>query len=125
MEEPFKPPPPQGNLPIIQKLISAYKLWQEFLPHFPKHSKYTLGEKIDGLFLEIIELLFTTSILSKSGKLPFIQKASVKFDILKFFLQVAWEVKALNDKRYIALSKQLIEIGKMLGGWLKQNSAST
>jgi hypothetical protein len=39
--------------------------------------------------------------------------------LLKFFLQVAWEIKALDNKKYIRLSEKLDEIGKMLGGWLK------
>jgi len=39
---------------------------------------------------------------------------------------VLWETKSLDDKKYIALSSPLDEIGKMLGGWngqlAKQNS---
>jgi hypothetical protein len=39
---------------------------------------------------------------------------------------VLWETKSINDKKYIALSLQMEEIGKMLGGWngqlTKQNS---
>jgi len=39
--------------------------------------------------------------------------------VLKFFLQIAWEIKALENKKYIALSEKLNEVGKMLGGWRK------
>lgn len=48
-------------------------------------------------------------------------------DLLKFFLQIAWELKALDNKKYLALSAPLIEVGKMLGGWRKQltNEAPT
>ena len=35
-------------------------------------------------------------------------------------LQIAWEIKALDAKKYILLSGKLDEIGRMLGGWLKQ-----
>jgi len=45
--------------------------------------------------------------------------ASVKLDLLKFFLQIAWEIKSLDNKKYILLSERLNEIGKMLGGWIK------
>ena len=30
-----------------------------------------------------------------------------------------WDMKALDNKRYLALSEQLNDIGKMLGGWRK------
>jgi hypothetical protein len=37
-----------------------------------------------------------------------------------------WETKSLDNKKYIALSVKLDEVGKMLGGWsgqiIKQNS---
>jgi hypothetical protein len=49
-----------------------------------------------------------------------------KIDTLKIFLMIIWETKSLDDKKYIALSAPIDEIGKMLGGWsgqlTKQNS---
>jgi len=107
-------------LPIIQKLISAYKLWHNHLLFFQKVSRYNIGSKIDFLFLETIENLFTASHKTREQKTVYLYRASEKFDVLKFLLQVAWEIKALDNKKYISLSLELNEIGKMLGGWLKQ-----
>jgi hypothetical protein len=109
-------------LPVLQKLIAAYKIWQEFLRPFPKTSRYTLGEKVDSLFLEVIEFAFLTAQFYMGKKLPYIRKAILKLDMLKFFLQITWEIKALDNKKYIILSEYLNEIGKMLGGWLKRLS---
>ena len=86
---------------------------------FPKQSRYTLGAKIDTYFLVVIELLFVASYLPKGEKRPYLQKASIKLDLIKFFLQIAWEVKSLDNKKYIAFSEPLDEIGKMLEGWIK------
>ena len=112
--------PPRGVLPVLQKLVAAYKIWQTSLPHFPKTSRYTLGEKIDSLFVEIIEYIVIASYLTKQEKLPYLKKGLVRLDVLKFFLQVAWEIKAVDNKKYIELSEKLFEIGRMLGGWNKQ-----
>lgn len=117
--------PPPTKLPIIQKLVSTYKLWDEYVQHFPKKSRYTLGSKIDTLLLESIELLFTASYVPREQKLSILQKATTQFDTLKFFLQVAWEIKALDNKKYIALSAPLDEVGRMLGGWRKQTSGGS
>jgi len=113
-------PPQRNSIPIIQRLTETYKLWHEYVQHFPKNSKYTLGLKIDSLFLEIIELIFSAKYQTKQEKLPTIINASNRLDLLKFFLQIAWETKALDDKKYITLSEKLNEIGKMLGGWHRQ-----
>lgn len=51
--------------------------------------------------------------------MPVLQKANGKLDLLKFFLQISWEIKILDNKKYIVLSEQLNEIGKMIGGWSK------
>jgi len=101
-------------------LVAVYKLWHEFLPHFPRKSRYTLGIRIDSLFIETVENIFTASRLPRDQKLPFLQKSSAKLDMLKFFLRVAWEIKSLDNKKYIIISEHLEEIGKMLGGWQKQ-----
>ena len=105
---------------IIQRLIGAYKLWQEYIGHFPKKSRHTLGGKIDSLFIDTAELMFTASYLTKDKKLPYIQKGIGTFDLLKFFLQIAWETGSMDNKKYAALSEPLSEIGRMLGAWYKQ-----
>jgi len=89
------------------------------LPNFQKDSRYTIGTKIDSLFLETIELIIKAAYSDKVEKLISLKNASVKLDLLKFFLQIAWEIKSLDNKKYILLSERLDEIGKMLGGWIK------
>ena len=101
-------------------MVVVYKLWQEYLPHFPKTSRYTLGAKIDELLIEISELLCEASYLSKGQKIPYIQRASTKLDMLKIFLQIAWEIGALSNHKLISLLEPIHEIGKMVGGWRKQ-----
>ena len=112
-------PPSRFSLSLIQKLVQAYKLWHSFLAVFPKSSRYTLGIKIDSLFLEVIELIIKASYSNKLEKFISLKNASVKLDLLKFFLQITWEIKSLDNKKYILISEKLNEIGKMLGGWIK------
>jgi len=77
------------------------------------------GERIDFTFLDVIELLHTASYLGKERKLPYLEKAGNKLDLLKFLLQIAWEIKAIDNKKYISISKYLNEMGRMVGGWSK------
>jgi hypothetical protein len=113
------------NLPILQKITQAYKLWHNTLPHIPRLTRYSLGEKINDLFIELSELILTASYTAKEQKGPVIQRASVRLDTLKFFLQIGWELKALDNKRFAELSQPLVEVGKMLGGWQKQIQTQT
>jgi hypothetical protein len=90
------------------------------LIHLPRHTKYTLGAKIDSLFIECIELSLLAGYTPKEQKPAIIQKLSAEFDSLKFFLKLLWEIKGLKDQKYISLSQLLAQIGRMIGGWLNQ-----
>jgi len=83
----------------------------------PRHTKFTLGTKIYNLFTDCIELSLIAGYASKKDKLNYIQKLSSKFDALKFFLKILWEIKGITDQKYADLTQQLTPIGKMIGGW--------
>ena len=82
--------------------------------------KYSLAKKINVLFTDVIELILTAGFTTKEYKPALIQKASIKLDTLKYFLQLAWELKALDNKQFTAISSPVVEAGKMLGGWQRQ-----
>ncbi|MEK7464632.1 MAG: four helix bundle protein [Patescibacteria group bacterium] len=122
------PPPEAKNftqLPVLGKITDAYKLWQEFLPHFPKTSRYTLGVRIDNLFLNIIEIVFSAVSNGSINRLAKVKNSTLTLDSLKFLLQISWETKSLDTKKYVLISGKLVEIGKMLGGWLRHLSQKT
>ncbi len=95
------------------------------MPNMAKTSRYTLGQKIDDLFIEITELIFLASHLAKEQKLPHLQRAAAKLDLLKLFLQISWEIKAIDNGKYIMLAEPLEEVGRMLGGWVRQTMGGT
>ncbi|MEK9134775.1 MAG: four helix bundle protein [Patescibacteria group bacterium] len=113
-------PPRPALLPILQKAKSAYLLWYQYYPIIPKTHRYSLGQKIDNLFVNAIEAITTAGFLNKEEKLPYVRLARRKIDTLKIFLMMCWETKSLDDKKYIALSLKIDELGKMLGGWQGQ-----
>lgn len=122
-------PPPYGVLPVVQKIKNLYSLWFQYYQTLPKTHRYSLGFRVDSLFIETIEAIVTASFLTREEKLPFVRLALRKVDTLKILLQVLWEAKSLDNKKYIDLSKSLEEIGRMLGGWsgqlIRQNSLAT
>jgi hypothetical protein len=78
------------------------------------------------LFVELIESISVASFLQKDEKLTWVRIAIRKIDTIKVLFMILWESKSIDSKKYIALSLQIEEVGKMLGGWsgqiVKQNS---
>jgi len=118
--------PPVRILPVLSKVKESYILWYKFYQDLPKTHRYTLGQRIDTLFIEIIEAIAAASFLSRNEKHPYVRLAIKKMDTLRVLLMILWETRSLDNKKYIALSLKLDEAGKMLGGWngqlAKQNS---
>ena len=102
---------------MVLTLKDSYSLWQQILPHASKTQRRTLGEKIDGLFLETLELAFRASYLSGLQKVAAVENSIVRLDLVKFFLLISWEIGMITDKQYAHLSAPLVEASKMLVGW--------
>jgi len=129
MEKRFSHPSnstPQKLLPVLERLKGLYLLWFLYYKDLPKLHRHSLGQKIDTYFVDIIEAVSFAGFLKQDEKASYIRFAIRKLDTLKILLMVLWETKTLDNKKYIALSVKIDEIGKMLGGWngqlAKQNS---
>ena len=110
----------------MAKVKDAYLLWYGYYHNLPKVHRYSLGQRIDILFIETIESLTTATYLRREEKLPYVRLSIRKVDTLKVLLMILWETKSLDNKKYGALSVKIEDVGRMLGGWhgqlAKQNS---
>ena len=86
---------------------------------FPKAEKYTLGQKIENVILEILEFLLSAAYAPKQEKTLLLKEADAKLNLLKTLIRLASEIKALDNKKYLALQEKLQEIGRMVGGWIR------
>ena len=122
----YKATPPPRILPVLGKVKEAYLLWYTFYQDLPKSHRHSLGQRIDTLFVEVIEAISAASFLSPQEKHPYVRLAIKKSDTLRVLLMILWETKSISDKKYITLSVKIEDAGKMLGGWngqlTKQNS---
>ena len=110
---------------MLIKSKESYSIWFKYLTDFPKTYRYSLGSKIDGYYLELLENIFTCLYLSGNQKINRLTTSISKLDGVKFFLQIAWENKCISNEKYLLLSTSLNEIGKMLGGWKKGLESKT
>lgn len=103
----------------MHRICNVYRLFHDCLKTFPKLERFTLGTKTENVILEILELALSASYSPKYKKNEALRKASDKTDLLKYLIRLAHETESINAKRYIALEEQVLEIGKMIGGWIK------
>ena len=104
----------------------AYQTWHVYLINLKQINRATIGQKIDFEHLALLEFIFRACFAyDKFEKLSLVSHAIAKNDLLKFFLQIAWEQKIVDHKQYAALILLLDEVGRMLGGWKKDIADKT
>lgn len=104
---------------IFSKVYELYKSYSQLHISFPKAKRYSLGNAIDGSIISILELVIEAEHTSKQHKAQLLQKAGIKIDLTKVLMRLACETRCIEDKKYRLASASLVEIGKMLGGWIK------
>ncbi len=111
---------------MLVRTKDSYKVWHTHLVNISKVNRHTIGVKIDGIFLSLLETIFRATFASdKFEKLSLVSQAIGKADLLKFFLQIGWEQKMLDHTVYGNIILQLDEVGRMLGGWKKSLQEKT
>ncbi len=89
----------------------------------PRTSRYTTGARIETHLLDLLEIIYKAYYASLENKNVLIVAAISKADLVKYFLQIAWENKLMKDKPYGEISEKIQEVGRILGGW-KNNVAA-
>lgn len=82
---------------------------------FPRSQRFVLGDRIEGLFLDILELLIEANY--SHSKIELLNRANLKLEKGRYLIRVARELHYFNLKAYEFSSRSVNEIGKMIGGW--------
>ncbi len=107
------------DIPIFKKTYDLYKTFYGYRALIPKQDRYTIWQRCENIILDTLEGILLASQTSKLEKLPILEKASVKLNLLRVFVRLMKEMKTLDNKKYVALEVIIGEIGRMLGGWVR------
>ncbi|MBW2345684.1 MAG: diversity-generating retroelement protein Avd [Deltaproteobacteria bacterium] len=102
-------------------ITKTYDLLKWAIPHLkklPRDQRFLLGDRIEGHLLDILELLLSANYSRE--KLDFLKKANLKIELLRFLFRLSFDMKYLSKNRYEYASVHLDEVGKMVGGWIRQ-----
>lgn len=64
-------------------------LWLELVPHIPKTSRFTIGQRIENKFLDLLEQTYTTYYSTKDQKKDRVARCILALDTLKFLVSIA------------------------------------
>jgi hypothetical protein len=107
------------EIPLVKKLYELYRYAHKSVSVFPKHERYSLGEKIETNILEAVEAVIFGNAQPKNFKDAYLLRANAKIEVLKILFRLAMDNEFINSTQYLKTEEYLQEAGKMLGGWIK------
>jgi len=108
-----------GFPPVIERIKNTYKQWILVERNLPKCERFGLGQKVDLLFIDLLDLMQKASFSPIETKVSLLGDSLSKVDSLRFFVQFCWELKLIPSKQFTMIAQEIEEIGRMIGGWRK------
>ncbi len=110
------------NMPLYLKLISLLKKEYLIVHEMPKEYKFSLGQDLLGKTWKMIDIFINIQIsppADKNNKIKLIKKINLHFEELKLRFRFLLELKLISLGQAAKINETLVEIGKMIGSWLK------
>ena len=107
------------DIPIFKKSYELYKSFYVSRLLIPKQDRYTIWQRSENLILDLLEGILLASQAQRARKFEVLENTSVKLNLLRVFVRLMKETKAIEARKYVAFEVLIDEIGRMLGGWIK------
>ena len=102
---------------IVLKTVNLYQDFYQEVRKWPKPEKYNLGAKCEQILIDLLTH-FLAAARHINPKFNLIQ-ANLQLQLLKLLIRIAKNIDIIQIKKYLFFEQKIVEIGKMLGGWLK------
>ena len=102
---------------LLQKIFDMINYAYPALAQYPKSEKFSLVTDIKRVMDELLELCISAQ--KKYYKKTTLQEMDVCVAKLKAYLRLSFQLKFLSMHKSEVWTGMAVEIGKMLGGWIK------
>ena len=111
------------SLPIILRTYDLYKGVVEITNHSEKRWRYSLGHSLEQSILDCLQELIMAKNAPKPLKAGYLIRAGSHQEIILLKLRLFLELKIANATNIFKAQELTMEIGRMLGGWLRSQSS--
>lgn len=104
--------------------MKTYDYTKWLLEHtikFPKSQRFVMAKRVEEAVLNFYDLLLL-AIKEEQDKKGVLNKASFELERVKHYMRLCKDLNLFSVKQYEYSSKEIVEIGKLLGGWIKKSS---
>ena len=115
----------RDELQVIDRTYELLKWFLGRLGKFPRSHRYGLGSQIEQRLYAVFDGLLRAKYSSAAEKREALLDVNLKLESLRMLCRLAHDMGMIphNSQEYAA--REMIEIGRMVGGWLKQQQQRT
>ena len=106
-----------ADLPAIAKSYDITNWLLNKVESFPRSKKFTLGDRIVNLTLDIMEALIEAAY--SANKTSILKQANLRLEKLRYLIRLCVDNKIIAMNSYEHISKEIDLLGRQVGGWLK------
>jgi hypothetical protein len=111
---------PSGTeYPIFPKTHDLVLWLMERTMQFPKSQRFVLAKRVQDTVLDLYEALIEARKVPRAQRPVVLRRADVALETLRLELRICFELKLLSSGQYRHVSAMVVEVGKLLGAWLK------
>ena len=124
MIEPVKTAPPQAaQSPIFVKTHDLLLWLLQHTAKFPKSERFRMAKRVEDSAFRFYDLIARAT---KAGdkRRSVLLEADLELDRVRLNVRLCVELKLLNGAQYEYAAAALVEIGRLLGGWIKTSGTS-
>jgi len=103
--------------PIFTKMLDFIAWLTLMSRHFPRMHRATITQRLFDAVLDCQERLIEANQARGPARLVLLQHADASLDKTRIYLRLAHLLHWLSLGQYEHASKQVAEIGRLLGGW--------
>lgn len=89
---------------------------------FPRAFRFTVTQRLVDAALDLQEALLTAQSQRAAGRIEPLRTADAALNRLRLYLRLAHQWQWLTTGQFEHISAIVAEIGRLLGGWIKQSA---
>jgi hypothetical protein len=109
-----------------QAVQACHELFLWLIPQldkFPRVRRFTLGERLEAVLLEVLERLVEAAYSSGPEKREPLKRANLQLEVSRRLWRLAHELQIISTRRYEHGARLLTELGRQVGGWIRASGA--
>jgi len=107
--------------PIFSKTFDLLAWLIPATMKFPKSQRFVLAQRVQAAAFNFYEAITAAGVTKNNAR--YLEQADIELQRLRLYLRLSHQLAFLSLGQYEHVSRLVVEIGKLLGGWRKKLSA--